>query len=104
MRSFSWGLYQLAVGLALLVTGPFLLLRRGSHYLPTLPGRLGRGKAAAGGRGGLWLAAGAARGGPAPPSRPRRQRPGERPELPAHAPPAPAPRTAAVGDRPLRRA
>lgn len=36
------GLYQLAAGAALLIAGPFLLARRGSHYLPTLSGRLGR--------------------------------------------------------------
>ncbi len=35
------GLYQLAAGAALLIAGPFLLARRGSHYLPTLSGRLG---------------------------------------------------------------
>lgn len=42
MRSVLWGLYQLAAGAALLAAGPFLLARRGSHYLPTLSGRLGR--------------------------------------------------------------
>jgi 3-deoxy-D-manno-octulosonic-acid transferase len=36
-----WLLYQLATALALLVAGPFLLVRRGGHYLETLPGRLG---------------------------------------------------------------
>jgi len=61
MQSFLWGLYQLAMGAALLLTGPILLARRGRHYLPTLPGRLGRTPAAGsggvpgGGRGGLWL-------------------------------------------------
>ena len=34
-------LYQAGVALALLVAGPILLLRKGAHYLPTLPGRLG---------------------------------------------------------------
>jgi 3-deoxy-D-manno-octulosonic-acid transferase len=34
-------LYQLGLALALLVAGPFLLLARGRHYLPTLRGRLG---------------------------------------------------------------
>ncbi|MEA2600500.1 MAG: 3-deoxy-D-manno-octulosonic-acid transferase [Acidobacteriota bacterium] len=42
MRFVLWALYQLATGAALLMAGPFLLARRGSHYLPTLPGRLGR--------------------------------------------------------------
>lgn len=37
-----WLLYQIAMALALLVAGPYLLLRRGRHYLETLPGRLGR--------------------------------------------------------------
>src|SRR5688572_11754725 len=35
------GLYQLAAGAALFTAGPFLLARRGRHYLPTLAGRLG---------------------------------------------------------------
>ena len=55
MRSVLWGLYQLALGAALLVAGPFLLVRRGSHYLPTLSGRLGRGKGESGRTGALWL-------------------------------------------------
>lgn len=33
------------MGLALLLAGPFLLARRGAHYLPTLAGRLGGGPA-----------------------------------------------------------
>jgi len=37
-----WFLYQIATTLALVVAGPFLLLRRGRHYLGSLPGRLGR--------------------------------------------------------------
>ena len=37
-----WFLYQIATALTLVVAGPFLLLSRGSHYLKTLPGRLGR--------------------------------------------------------------
>jgi 3-deoxy-D-manno-octulosonic-acid transferase len=40
MHSLFWALYQLATGLALLTAGPFLLARRGSHYLAALPGRL----------------------------------------------------------------
>lgn len=36
-----WILYQLVIGLLLLIAGPFLLLSRGSHYLPTLPSRFG---------------------------------------------------------------
>jgi 3-deoxy-D-manno-octulosonic-acid transferase len=62
MQALLWGVYQLVMGAALLLTGPILVARRGGHYLPTLPGRLGRtpaGGAAAGvpggGRGGLWL-------------------------------------------------
>ncbi len=43
MRSPKWWLYQLGMGLALLLAGPILLLRRGSHYRPTLSGRLGGG-------------------------------------------------------------
>ena len=42
MRASLRVLYQLAAGAALLLAGPFLLARRGSHYLPTLSGRLGR--------------------------------------------------------------
>ena len=50
------GLYQTAMGLALLVAGPLLLARRGRHYLKTLPGRLGRGAAEEpAAAGGLWL-------------------------------------------------
>lgn len=39
----GWFLYQVLLGAALLLAAPFLLLRRGAHYLPTLRGRLGRG-------------------------------------------------------------
>ena len=55
MRSILWGLYQLATAAALLLAGPFLLARRGSHYLPTLPGRLGRATGPASAPGALWL-------------------------------------------------
>jgi len=55
MRSILWGLYQVAAGAALVVAGPFLLVRRGRHYWPTLPGRLGRAGTAAGAPGALWL-------------------------------------------------
>ncbi len=62
MRSPKWWLYQLGMGLALLLAGPILLLRRGGHYWPTLAGRLGGGQplepsppAALSGKGGLWL-------------------------------------------------
>jgi len=55
MRSVFWGLYQIATGAALLAAGPFLLARRGSHYLPTLPGRLGRAAGPVQATGGLWL-------------------------------------------------
>jgi 3-deoxy-D-manno-octulosonic-acid transferase len=37
-----WILYQVAFALILVLAGPILLLRRGRHYLETLPGRLGR--------------------------------------------------------------
>jgi len=50
------GLYQLAAGAALLIAGPFLLARRGSHYLPTLSGRLGSSAASAPKPGGsVWI-------------------------------------------------
>lgn len=58
MRLFSRLLYQAAVGVALAGAGPFLLARRGKHYLPTLAGRLGRGGDPNGealGKGGLWI-------------------------------------------------
>jgi len=60
MRAILWALYQLATAATLAVAGPFLLLRRGKHYLPTLPGRLGRGTSDSAetdslGRGGLWI-------------------------------------------------
>ncbi|MEP7011924.1 MAG: 3-deoxy-D-manno-octulosonic acid transferase [Acidobacteriota bacterium] len=62
MRSPKWWLYQLGMGLALLLAGPILLLRRGGHYWPTLAGRLGGGRplqpsppAALFGKGSLWL-------------------------------------------------
>lgn len=41
MRALLRVLYQFAAGAALLTAGPFLLIRRGTHYLPTLSGRLG---------------------------------------------------------------
>lgn len=43
MRSPKWWFYQVGMGLALLLAGPILLIRRGAHYRPTLAGRLGRG-------------------------------------------------------------
>jgi 3-deoxy-D-manno-octulosonic-acid transferase len=55
MRTVLWGLYQLAMGMALILGGPFLLARRGRHYLPTLAGRLGRDPGLPGPRGALWL-------------------------------------------------
>jgi 3-deoxy-D-manno-octulosonic-acid transferase len=51
MGSLLWLLYEAGLGLALLVAGPFLLARRGRHYLPTLAGRLGGGGDAGGGAG-----------------------------------------------------
>jgi 3-deoxy-D-manno-octulosonic-acid transferase len=55
MRSVFWGLYQLATAAVLVLAGPFLLARRGGHYLPTLPGRLGGASEPAGTRRTLWL-------------------------------------------------
>jgi 3-deoxy-D-manno-octulosonic-acid transferase len=63
MRSVLWGLYQVVWGGLLLVAGPFLLARRKSHYLESVPRRLGKGTAPAGGAplggaarsGALWL-------------------------------------------------
>jgi 3-deoxy-D-manno-octulosonic-acid transferase len=59
MRSPKWWFYQLGMGLALLLAGPILLLRRGGHYRPTLAGRLGGGlpleQASPRREGGLWL-------------------------------------------------
>ena len=49
-----WVLYQLGLALLLLVGGPFLLLRKGRHYLQTLPGRLVR-SLPPGNRGALWI-------------------------------------------------
>ncbi|MDH3402329.1 MAG: 3-deoxy-D-manno-octulosonic acid transferase [Acidobacteriota bacterium] len=42
-----WILYQTALALTLAMAAPFLLLRRGGHYLETLGGRLGRHAGAA---------------------------------------------------------
>ncbi len=39
-----WWIYQILAALALLVAGPWLLLLRRRHYLPTLRGRLGVGE------------------------------------------------------------
>lgn len=55
MRTLLWGLYQLVTGVALAVAGPFLLARRGRHYLPTLPGRMGKSEGTATRQGALWL-------------------------------------------------
>jgi len=57
MRAVLWGCYQIATGAALALAGPFLLVRRGKHYLPTLPGRLGgpAGEGSGLGRNGLWI-------------------------------------------------
>jgi 3-deoxy-D-manno-octulosonic-acid transferase len=40
-----WWIYQFLAALALLAAGPWMLLVRGRHYLPTLRGRLGGGPA-----------------------------------------------------------
>jgi 3-deoxy-D-manno-octulosonic-acid transferase len=55
MSSILWVLYQLLAGVALLAAGPFLLARRGGHYLPTLAGRLGRAEGTAPAKGALWI-------------------------------------------------
>ncbi len=60
MRTLLWLVYEAGLALVLLTAGPFLLARRGRHYLPTLAGRLGAGVGAggegAGAPGGsLWL-------------------------------------------------
>jgi 3-deoxy-D-manno-octulosonic-acid transferase len=49
-----WILYQAGVVLALVLAGPYLLVKRGRHYLETFPGRLGRYPLGAG-RDPLWL-------------------------------------------------
>ncbi len=50
-------LYQAAMASSLAAAAPFLLARRGSHYLETLPGRLGLRPAAGGPppQGALWI-------------------------------------------------
>jgi 3-deoxy-D-manno-octulosonic-acid transferase len=57
MSSVFWIFYQLAAGIVLLAAGPFLLARRGGHYLPTLSGRLGRapGPGETPAPGALWI-------------------------------------------------
>ena len=55
MRSVLWGVYQVVWGGLLLVAGPFLLARRGGHYLHSVRRRLGRGTAEAAPPGALWL-------------------------------------------------
>lgn len=55
MRPFLRALYQIATGAALLTAGPVLLARRGSHYLPTLSGRLGRDSGEPAAQGVLWI-------------------------------------------------
>ena len=49
-----WILYQILFVLSLLLSAPVLLLRRGSHYLATLAGRLGR-PGETPNEGALWL-------------------------------------------------
>ncbi len=48
-------LYQVGLGALLVLAGPLLLLRKGHHYLTSLPGRLGRGLPADAPQGALWL-------------------------------------------------
>ena len=54
MRQLGWILYQAGVLLALTLAGPYLLLRRRSHYWTSFKGRLGAAPALAGTRP-LWL-------------------------------------------------
>lgn len=49
-----WKLYQTAMASALLLAAPYLLARRGRHYLTTFPGRLGRFEGACQ-EGAVWL-------------------------------------------------
>jgi len=49
-----WALYQALSALSLALAGPFLLVVRGRHYLPTLASRLGRRLPAAP-PGSLWI-------------------------------------------------
>lgn len=49
-----WKLYQTAMASALLLAAPYLLARRGRHYLTTFPGRLGRFRGSCQ-EGALWL-------------------------------------------------
>ncbi len=49
-----WILYQFALSAVSLLAAPFLLIARGRHYLPTLPGRLGL-RCPPGAHGALWL-------------------------------------------------
>jgi 3-deoxy-D-manno-octulosonic-acid transferase len=55
MGAILRGLYQVATAAVLALAGPFLLARRGRHYLPTLPGRLGRAPGGPVAQGGLWI-------------------------------------------------
>jgi 3-deoxy-D-manno-octulosonic-acid transferase len=55
MRAVLWVLYQVALGTVLVLAGPFLLLRRGTHYIPTLSGRLGRATGEVAPCGALWI-------------------------------------------------
>lgn len=59
LGALGWGAYQVGLAGAMVLAGPVLLVRRGAHYLPTLPGRLGRtlrlDSDARPGVGGLWV-------------------------------------------------
>jgi 3-deoxy-D-manno-octulosonic-acid transferase len=50
----AWGLYQLAFGATLVLTAPWILIRRGGHYRDTILPRLGRVPQAPQGHN-LWL-------------------------------------------------
>jgi len=55
MGRIGWLFYQAALAGGMALAAPYLLARRGRHYLETLPGRLGVGNAPAGHPGALWI-------------------------------------------------
>lgn len=54
LGSIAWGGYQLALGVALVLAAPWVLIRRGGHYRSTLLPRLGRVPRAPA-AGALWI-------------------------------------------------
>ena len=55
LRRIGWWLYQLTMALGLLLAAPFLIARRGRHYLTTLRGRLGLSGAGSKLSDALWI-------------------------------------------------